>query len=102
MPDIGMIELILIGLVGFLVLGPERLPEFLGQIAKVVQQGRSWVNSLKKQLEYEKHSLTQPAQDATQGVSESLSEIKQDVEASMKDVSDAVASDAALVEKKDK
>ncbi|HID36254.1 MAG TPA: hypothetical protein EYP39_02585 [Ghiorsea sp.] len=97
MPDIGMIELILIGLIGFLVLGPERLPEFLGQIAKIVKQGRAWVNSLKKQLEYEKHTLSQPAQDATQGVGESLKEIKQDVEASLKDVTDA-----AMVEKKDK
>ncbi len=91
MPDIGMIELILIGLVGFLVLGPERLPEFLGQIAGVVRQGKGWVNSLKKQLEYEKHSLAQPVES-----------VKQEVEDSMKSVSDSIAKDAALIEKKDK
>jgi len=82
MPDIGMIELILIGIIGFLVLGPERLPEFLAQIAKVIRQGRAWVNSLKKQLEYEKHTLAQPIED-----------IKEEVQSSVKEVSDAVAID---------
>jgi len=86
MPDIGMIELILIGVIGFLVLGPERLPEFLGQIARVIRQGKAWVNSLKNQLEYEKHTLTQPIED-----------VKDEVQASVQDVSDAVQ-----VEKKDK
>ncbi|MDQ7004311.1 MAG: twin-arginine translocase TatA/TatE family subunit [Ghiorsea sp.] len=97
MPDIGMIELILIGLIGFLVLGPERLPEFLGQIAKIVKQGRGWVNSLKKQLEYEKHTLSQPLQDATQDVNISLTDTKKDIEESLKDMTDAT-----VVEKKDK
>jgi len=86
MPDIGLIELILIGVVGFLVLGPERLPEFLGQIARVIKQGRAWMNSLKNQLEYEKHTLTQP-----------IEEVKGDVQASIQEVADAVS-----IEKKDK
>jgi len=86
MPDIGLIELILIGVIGFLVLGPERLPEFLGQIARFIKQGRAWVNSLKNQLEYEKQTLTQP-----------IEEIKDDVQASIQDVTDAVS-----IEKKDK
>jgi len=86
MPDIGLIELILIGVVGFLVLGPERLPEFLGQIARVIKQGRAWVNSLKNQLEYEKHTLTQPIED-----------VKDDVQSSIQEVTDAVS-----IEKKDK
>ena len=80
MPDIGIIELVLIGIVGFLVLGPERLPEFLGQIARVIRQGRAWVNSLKNQLEYEKHTLTQPIED-----------VKDEVQASVQDVADAVS-----------
>ena len=86
MPDIGIIELILIGVIGFSVLGPERLPEFLGQIARVIRQGRAWVNSLKNQLEYEKHTLTQPIED-----------VKEEVQSSIQDVSDAVQ-----IEKKDK
>ncbi len=98
MPDIGMIELILIGLIGFLVLGPERLPEFLGQIARVVRQGRSWVNSLKKQLEYEKHTLMQPVEDIKQDVQASVDEAKQDINASIDKAKDI----QTTVEYKDK
>lgn len=63
MPDIGLVELALIGLVGFLVLGPERLPEFFGQIGRILRDGKTWLNSLKNQLEYEKNQLSQPLQD---------------------------------------
>ncbi len=75
MPDIGMVELILIGLVGFLVLGPERLPVFLGQIGKFMRQGRAWMTSLKMQLDQERQHISQPVQ-----------EIKEEVETSIKDV----------------
>jgi Tat protein translocase TatB subunit len=91
MPDIGMIELILIGIIGFLVLGPERLPEFLAQIAKVIRQGRAWVNSLKNQLEYEKHTLTQPIED-----------VKEEVQASVKEVADAVSIEHPTTQDNDK
>lgn len=60
MPDIGLIELILIGIVAFMVLGPERLPEFFSQIAGFVRQGRDWIDSLKKQMDEEKGRLTSP------------------------------------------
>ncbi len=90
MPDIGLIELILIGIIGFLVLGPERLPEFLAQIAKVIRQGRGWVNSLKKQLEYEKHTLTNPIESVKDEVKASLDNVNDEVKASIEDVSEAV------------
>jgi sec-independent protein translocase protein TatB len=91
MPDIGMIELILIGIIGFLVLGPERLPEFLAQIAKVIRQGRAWVNSLKNQLEYEKHTLTQPIED-----------VKEEVQSSVKEVTDAISIEHQIEQDKNK
>lgn len=103
MPDIGMIELILIGIVGFLVLGPERLPSFLAQIAKVVREGRLWVNSLKMQLEQEKQHLTQPVQQMKE-------EVETHVEAATSDISQVKAEaeaatqpiiDEAKSEKKD-
>ncbi len=90
MPDIGLIELILIGIIGFLVLGPERLPEFLAQIAKVIRQGRGWVNSLKKQLEYEKHTLTNPIESVKDEIKTSMDNVNDEVKASIEDVSDAV------------
>ena len=72
MPDIGMIELILIGLIGFLVLGPERLPEFLAQVGRVVRQGRAWMMHLKMQLDQEKESLSQPVQHIKDEINTSI------------------------------
>ncbi len=95
MPDIGMIELILIGIVGFLVLGPERLPSFLAQIAKVVREGRLWMNSLKMQLEQEKQHLTQPVQQIkeevethVQAATSDISQVKEEVEAATQPITD--------------
>jgi len=93
MPDIGMIELILIGIVGFLVLGPERLPSFLAQIAKVVREGRLWLNNLKMQLDQEKQHLTQPMQQvkeemntAVQEVSTDVAQVKEEMETTVQSV----------------
>ncbi|MDQ7002576.1 MAG: hypothetical protein Q9N02_07840 [Ghiorsea sp.] len=104
MPDIGMIELILIGIVGFLVLGPERLPVFLAEIAKVVREGRMWMNNLKMQLDQEKQHLTQPIQQikeemetSVQAAVSDVAQVKEEVETSMQ----AVAHDIKQ-EKKDK
>ena len=72
MPDIGMIELIVIGLVGFLVLGPERLPDFVAQIAKVIREGRMWLNHMKMQLDQEKQQLVQPIEQAKDEVERSV------------------------------
>ncbi len=80
MPDIGLIELILIGLVGFLVLGPERLPDFVAQIAKVIREGRMWLNNLKMQLDQEKQQLIQPVQKAKDEVESSVQAAIDDVE----------------------
>ena len=91
MPDIGIIELVLIGIVGFLVLGPERLPEFLAQIARMIRQGRAWVNSLKNQLEYEKSTLAKPIED-----------VKDEVQASVQDVAQAVSIEDQAVDEKSK
>ena len=79
MPDIGFIELALIGLIGFLVLGPERLPEFFAQVGKFMRQGRNWMATLKVQLDQEKQQLTKPA-----------TEIKENIQASLEEVSDHI------------
>ncbi|OIQ00339.1 MAG: hypothetical protein AUK35_04275 [Zetaproteobacteria bacterium CG2_30_46_52] len=75
MPDIGLIELALIGLVGFLVLGPERLPEFFGQIGRIVRDGRAWLNGLKNQLAHEKSQLSNPINEVTSEIKASVENI---------------------------
>lgn len=74
MPDIGFLELIFIGIIGFLVLGPERLPELFKQISGFLRQGRIWLGSLKDQLDQEKSQLAMP-----------LSEIKHEAESIVKE-----------------
>ncbi|MCF6208733.1 MAG: Sec-independent protein translocase protein TatB [Ghiorsea sp.] len=104
MPDIGMIELILIGIVGFLVLGPERLPSFLSQVAKIVREGRMWLNNLKMQLDQEKQHLAQPLQQvkeemetSVQAATSEVSQVKEEVEIAVQPVTHD-----AKPEKKDK
>ena len=82
MPDIGLIELALIGLIGFLVLGPERLPDFFAQVANVLKQARVWAANLKMQLDQERQQLQKPAQ-----------QIKKKIKASVESVEDAVKED---------
>jgi len=60
MPDIGFLELIVIGVVAFLVLGPERMPELFGQVGRVVRKGRGWINDVRKQIDAESASLKNP------------------------------------------
>ncbi|MDX8388458.1 MAG: twin-arginine translocase TatA/TatE family subunit [Ghiorsea sp.] len=84
MPDIGLVELALIGLIGFLVLGPERLPEFLGQVGKVVRQGRMWMASLKTQLDHEKQQLEKPVKEVTKSIESTLRDAENESQAESK------------------
>jgi len=79
MPDIGLIELALIGLIAFLVLGPERLPDFFAEVAKVVRQGRVWLSSLKAQLDEEKKQITQPVAEAKESIISSVKDVTKKV-----------------------
>jgi len=52
-PDIGFLELLLIGVIAFLVLGPERMPELFGQVGRLVKKGRGWINDVRHQIDEE-------------------------------------------------
>lgn len=57
MPDIGLLELILIGVVAFLVLGPERMPELFSQVGRAVRHARNWIADMKQQVARESETL---------------------------------------------
>ncbi|OIO68894.1 MAG: hypothetical protein AUJ57_09715 [Zetaproteobacteria bacterium CG1_02_53_45] len=66
MPDIGFLELLLIGVIAFMVLGPERMPELFGQVGRVVKKGRRWIDDVRRQIDVESqlsHTVAQ-AKDA--------------------------------------
>jgi len=60
MPDIGFLELIVIGVIAFLVLGPDRMPELFGQVGRVVRKGRGWLKDIRQQIDVETAVLKDP------------------------------------------
>jgi len=72
MPDIGFFELLLVGAVAFLILGPERTPEFFAQIGRMVRQGRAWISTVKQQIDSEMQVIKEPMQDVKDALSEQL------------------------------
>lgn len=89
MPDIGLLELILIGVVAFLVLGPEKMPEFFSQIGGVVKQGRQWVSSMRYQIEQETELLKRPAEEVRDALSDGLSSMPDPVKEVQQEIQDA-------------
>lgn len=53
MPDIGFLELLLVGVIAFLVLGPERMPELFGQAGRAVKKGREWYADVRRKIDAE-------------------------------------------------
>lgn len=51
--DIGFIELVLIGVVGLIVLGPERLPEVAGKLGRWVGRARHFISNVKRDIDRE-------------------------------------------------
>ncbi len=69
MPDIGLFELLLIGAIAFLVLGPERMPEFFAQIGRFVRRARQWGEDIKYQIDVETRDIRQPADEVRDALS---------------------------------
>jgi sec-independent protein translocase protein TatB len=72
MPDIGFFELLVVGAIAFLILGPERTPEFFAQIGRMVRQGRSWISTVKQQIDAETQVIKEPMQEVKDALSEQL------------------------------
>jgi len=89
MPDIGIFELILIGIVLFVVVGPERMPEFLGQIGRWVRHGRGWMSHLGSEISRETSDVIKPLQEAGSELRSEIDSIK------------AKATDAELADTRD-
>ncbi|OQX32971.1 MAG: twin arginine-targeting protein translocase TatB, partial [Candidatus Sedimenticola endophacoides] len=51
--DVGFFELLLLGLVALLVVGPERLPKLAYTAGKWLGKGRSMINSVKLEIDKE-------------------------------------------------
>lgn len=82
MPDIGILELILIGVVAFLVLGPERMPDLVSQIGSTIRHARRWMHEIKQQLHDETKDLRGEVNSAKDALSDGMSTMPDDQAAS--------------------
>jgi len=67
-PDIGFLELLLVGIVAFLVLGPDRMPELFAQVGRVVRKGRGWIADVRRQIDEETAPLKKSLHDVEDSV----------------------------------
>ncbi|MCF7822256.1 MAG: Sec-independent protein translocase protein TatB [Mariprofundaceae bacterium] len=73
MPDIGLLELILIGIVAFLVLGPERMPELVSQVGDTIRHARRWMGEIRHQFHQETEGLRSEVSEVRDALSEGIS-----------------------------
>jgi sec-independent protein translocase protein TatB len=87
--DIGFAELVIIAVVGLLVIGPERLPGTIRTASLWLNRLRRSFNDIKREIEQDLHNdgvmqdlkrTRADLQDQTRAISDSISEIKSDIE----------------------
>ncbi|MDQ6963305.1 MAG: Sec-independent protein translocase protein TatB [Mariprofundales bacterium] len=77
MPDIGLFELLLIGVLGFVVLGPERIPDFFRQVATMVRTVRRWFFQVKEQIDIERMLIAEPLDEAKKSVDQAVASLQE-------------------------
>jgi len=90
--DIGFTELLLLGIIGLVVIGPQKLPHTIRMIAAYTGRIKRTVNDLKHELEQEVDAdeLRQRIQQEMQ--QSGLQQLKQDVENSAQGINQEAAS----------
>jgi sec-independent protein translocase protein TatB len=89
---VGLPEIILILVLALIVVGPERLPEFAAQLARLVRQVRGYATRVTSQLRYELGDLTQDYETIRQEVQQLRDELRQQTKPFQKEL-DAAAAD---------
>lgn len=84
--DIGFTELVLLGIIGLVVIGPQKLPHTIRMISAYTGRIKRTVNDLKHELEQEvdAQELRQRIQQEMQ--QSGLQELKQDIEISAQQI----------------
>lgn len=107
--DVGFLELMLIGVVALLVIGPQRLPKVARTAGMWFGRARRFVSSVKQDIEQELHAeeikktfdenkISNPLKEAVEETRQSFSEIRKETE----DAAGEVAKAAASIRSEDK
>ncbi|MDH3451436.1 MAG: Sec-independent protein translocase protein TatB [Gammaproteobacteria bacterium] len=86
--DVGFWELLMIGVIGLLVVGPERLPEFARTIGRWVGQAQRMVRSVRADIERELEtenlrSMINQQEEKIQELKGLVKEVREDTETSI-------------------
>ncbi len=92
--DVGFQELLLIGVVALIVVGPERLPDLARKMGMWLGRGRRMISNLKQDIDAElkatelqkildTQALTNPTHDIIETGKDELNKIKNDIESSV-------------------
>jgi sec-independent protein translocase protein TatB len=109
--DIGFFELILVGVVALLVIGPERLPGLARTAGMWIGRGRRFLGSVRADIEQElkaeelkrildEQKQSNPLHEIIEDTKDTFQDIKQETESVAKTAQDAVKRDADDDERK--
>ena len=111
--DVGFWELMLIGLVALVVIGPERLPGVARTVGKWVGKGKRMLTDVKAEIDQELKAeelkrivevqkQNKPLQEIIETASESVNEIKTDTEKMIADLEGTQTKSSQSVSTEDK
>ena len=103
--DIGFLELLLIGVVGLLVIGPDRLPETARTLALWLGRARRMVSRFRSDIEQEigadeirtqlrNEAIMEQLRETQTDLEHSVDDLKQDISATETDAADTLAETA--------
>ena len=93
--DVGFAELVIIAVVGLLVIGPERLPGAIRTGAAWLNRFKRGFNDIKREVQQELHNdaVMQELRKTGDELKGGAETIKQDIEASTRDLSESFTPD---------
>jgi sec-independent protein translocase protein TatB len=91
--DIGFSELLVIGVVALLVIGPERLPKVARTAGHMFGRLQRYVNDVKADIQREIKLRTQ-FEDAARSVEQSVNEVGQELRSASDDLNRSIGADA--------
>ena len=94
MPDIGLFELLIVGVLLFVVVGPERMPEFFGQIGRWARYGRDWWSQMRGEISREIDRESAPLKHMAGEMQQHVDGIRSDVKASVDPLMDSAENTA--------